>query len=101
MRSAQNISQISRLARVPLGGGSCFAEPDIHLLSQVFARPSQKIEFVFSASPETIRREPLEIISVAQSAICGTWQPARRVIVVFLPQGAVKPPCDYGLLNAR
>jgi hypothetical protein len=36
-----------------------FAEPDIHWLSRA-RRPSQKIEFVFSASPETIRREPLE-----------------------------------------
>lgn len=32
----KHISQITQLARVPLGGGSCFAEPDIHLLSQVF-----------------------------------------------------------------
>lgn len=37
-----------------------FAEPDIHLLS-LARRPSQKIEFVFSASLETIRREPQEI----------------------------------------
>ena len=36
-----------------------FAEPDIHLLSQA-GGPSQKIEFVFAASPETIRREPRE-----------------------------------------
>jgi len=37
-----------------------FAEPDIHSLSRVLVRPSQKIEYVFSASPETIRREPQE-----------------------------------------
>src|SRR3982074_3625114 len=36
------------------------AEPDIHLLSPA-RRPSQKIEFVFSASLETIRRVPQEI----------------------------------------
>lgn len=36
-----------------------FAEPDIHSLSRVQG-PSRKIESVFSASPETIRREPLE-----------------------------------------
>src|SRR5438270_1262122 len=36
------------------------AEPDIHLLSRA-RRPSQKIECVFSASLETIRREPREI----------------------------------------
>jgi hypothetical protein len=28
--------QITQFACVPLGDGSCFAEPDIHLLSQVF-----------------------------------------------------------------
>ena len=38
--------------------------------------PSQKIELVFSASPETIRRG-LGFDPLAQSAIGGTWQPAR------------------------
>jgi hypothetical protein len=38
-----------------------FAEPDIHLLPPAMKWPSQKIEFVFSASLETIRREPREI----------------------------------------
>lgn len=38
--------------------------------------PSQMIEFVFSASPETIRRG-LRMCSVAQLAIGETWQPAR------------------------
>jgi hypothetical protein len=36
-----------------------FAEPDIYLLSPALG-PSQKIEFVFAASPETIRGEPRE-----------------------------------------
>ena len=36
-----------------------FAEPDIHSVSRA-RRPSQKIECVFSASPETVRREPRE-----------------------------------------
>jgi hypothetical protein len=36
------------------------AEPDIHLLSRTPKKSSQKIECVFSASPETIRREPRE-----------------------------------------
>ena len=39
---------------------SAHAEPDIHLLSKTPGESAQKIEFVFSASPETIRREPLE-----------------------------------------
>ena len=48
-------SQVCLSAMVP-----AFAEPDIHSLSRVLVRPSQKIEYVFSASPETIRREPQE-----------------------------------------
>jgi hypothetical protein len=41
------------------------------------SRPSQKIEFVFSASLETIRREPPEItFSFAQSGTSETWQSA-------------------------
>ena len=64
-----------------------FAEPDIHLLSQVHFGPSQKIECVFSASPETIRREPGELISFAQSATSRTWQSARCVILWFFRRG--------------
>jgi len=48
-------SHVGLSAMVP-----AFAEPDIHSLSRVLVRPSQKIEYVFSASPETIRREPQE-----------------------------------------
>jgi hypothetical protein len=40
--------------------------------------PLQMIEFGFSASLETIRREPPEVNSIAQSATCETWQPALR-----------------------
>ena len=42
------------------------------------------IEFVFSASPETIRNEPPEYCPFAQSAIGRTWQPARFCIPMFL-----------------
>ena len=40
-----------------------YAEPSIHLLPRATAGPqlSQKIEFVFSASPETSGREPREL----------------------------------------
>jgi hypothetical protein len=37
--------------------------PDIYWLSRAFFRPSQKIESVFAASPETIREKPPEIDS--------------------------------------
>ena len=42
------------------------------------------IEFVFSASPETIRNEPPEYGPFAQSANGGTWQTARSCIPMFL-----------------
>src|SRR5436190_10358969 len=57
-----------------------FAEPDIHSLSRA-RRPSQKIECVFSASPETVRREPREFhlrCSVGQwrdLAVCALYDP--------------------------
>jgi hypothetical protein len=81
---AKQCHQELQLAISPLGGWFLlFAEPDIHLLSQAPGEPSQKIEFVFTASPETIRAEPLEWNSFAQSATGGTWQPA-RCLVLFL-----------------
>src|SRR5580704_19762586 len=47
-----------------------FAEPDIHSLSRA-QRPSQKIECVFSASPETVRRKPREVRLLRS---VGQWQ---------------------------
>ena len=50
--------------------------------------PSQKIEFVFSASPETIRREPRELISFAQSANLQDLAACALVILlIFFPSG--------------
>jgi hypothetical protein len=50
----------NRSARIlPLGGGSCFRRTR-HPFTVSGQRPSQKIECVFSASPETVRREPRE-----------------------------------------
>jgi hypothetical protein len=63
-----------------------FAEPDIHSLSRA-RRPSQMIEFVFAASPETIRRSLGSLNSFAQSATCRTWQPARLCNLVVFPCG--------------
>jgi len=58
----------SQLAYMPLGSGPCrLVGPDIHLLSQARCRPSRMIEFVFAASPETIRREPQECLSPSLS----------------------------------
>ena len=78
-RRAKRRCQNSQLASVPLGSWFLhFAEPDIHLLSRA-RRPSQKIEFVFAASLETIRRSLGRLLSFARSAIRKTWQPARCV----------------------
>jgi len=72
-----------QLATVPLGSGFLlYAEPDIHSLSRA-RRPSQKIEFVFSASPETIRREPRESDLRRSVGNRRTWQTARCVIPLF------------------
>jgi hypothetical protein len=76
-----NLFRIRSSQRSPLGGGSCLRRTRHPFAASSPEGPSQKIEFVFSASPETIRREPREFISVAQSATCGTWQPARCVIL--------------------
>lgn len=59
------------------------------------------IEFVFSASPETIRRKPLEIAlrrPVGNKQDLAACAPCN---LVFLPQAAVKPPGGCGLLNER
>jgi hypothetical protein len=46
--------------------------------------PSQKIECVFAASPETTQREASgEKLSFAQSATGRTWQPALCGILFF------------------
>jgi len=45
---------------VPLGGGSCLRRTGHPFTVSGPEGPSQKIEFVFSASPETFRREPRE-----------------------------------------
>jgi hypothetical protein len=52
--------QIRSSQRVPLGGGSCLRRTGHPFAVSGPGGPSQKIESVFSASPETIRREPLE-----------------------------------------
>jgi hypothetical protein len=73
---------------------SAFAEPDIHSLSQILCGSSPKIECVFSAGPETIRREPREFDVRRSVGNCRTWQSARCVIsVVCRPEVCVsKPP---------
>jgi hypothetical protein len=80
---AKRFMQKPQLAYVPLGRGSCFRRTG-HPFAASGGEPSQMIEFVFAASPETIRREPQEFFtSIAQSATCRTWQPARCESLLF------------------
>ena len=75
---------------MPLGNGSCLRRTRHPFAVSGHLGLSPKIEFVFAASPETIRREPQELISLAQSANCRTWRPARCVILsIFFPWAAL------------
>ena len=59
-RAKTNIFRICSPQRVPLGSGSCLRRTRHPFTVSGPEGPSQKIEFVFSASPETTRREPPE-----------------------------------------
>ena len=62
--------------------------------------PSQKIECVFSASPETIRREPREFDLRRSVGNRRTWQSARCVILLFFStRAAVSRPLRSGDLR--
>src|SRR2546429_2612857 len=62
--------------------------------------PSQKIECVFSASPETIRREPREFDVRRSVGNRRTWQSARCVILLFfVRRAAVSKPLRSGNLG--
>src|SRR5205807_10201231 len=97
-RTCQNL----QLTRVPLGGGSCLRRTGHPFAVSGPGGPSQKIECVFSASPETIRREPREFdlrrsVGKRQDlAVCALCNP------IFFPQAAFSTPlrpCE--LLQAR
>ena len=68
--------------------GSCLSQNRTSIRCLRPCGPSQKIEFVFSASPETIRREPLEFylhrsVGYQQDlAVCALCNP-----VAFSPAG--------------
>jgi hypothetical protein len=89
LRSAHGeLRRNPQLARVPLGGGSCLRRTGHPFTVSGPCGPSQKIGCVFSASPETIRREPREFDvdrSVWQAqdlAVCALCDP-----VIFRPEG--------------
>jgi hypothetical protein len=86
------------LARVPLGDGSCLRRTGHPFTVSDPCGPSQKIECVFSASPETIRREPREFDLRRSVGNCRTWQSASCVILLFLARrAAVLSRCALGI----
>src|SRR4029077_17944026 len=79
-RKIQHI-QNRQSQRVPLGVGSCLRRTRHLFTVSDPVGSSQKIEFVFSASPETIRREPPEfdllrsVGNLRDLAVCAPWNP--------------------------
>jgi hypothetical protein len=68
----------------PLGCGPCVRRTGHPFAASGPRGPSQKIELVFSASPETVSGEPKESFDFRRSlGQGGTWQPARFTILRF------------------
>jgi len=59
-----------------------FAEPDIHLLSPAPWGLLRRLSLCSLPVPKQSEGSLGSLISSAQSATCGTWQPARRVILI-------------------
>src|SRR5256886_13845343 len=91
--------RVLQFAGVPLGIGSCLRRTGHPFTVSGPCGPSQKIECVFSASPETIRREPREFDLRRSVGNCRTWQSARCVILFFSPRAAVSRPLRSGDLR--
>jgi hypothetical protein len=93
-RAKTNTFRTHSSQRMPLGGWFLPLQNQTSICCLGPVGPSQKIEFVFSASPETIRREPRELDflrSVGQLwdlAVCAPCNP----VIFFLPQRRFRPP---------
>ena len=102
-RAKANILRTHSSQRAPLGGGSCRSQNRTSICCLRPGGPSQKIEFVFAASPETIRREPREfdlLCSVGHLrdlAACALWNP----VIPFLPPRQPTPPPCFSLGKQR
>jgi hypothetical protein len=59
-----------------------FAEPDIHSLSRAPKGLHRRLSLCSLPVPKQSEGSLWSLISVAQSATCGTWQPARCVILL-------------------
>jgi hypothetical protein len=84
----------SSSACMPRGDGPCLRRTGHPFAVSGLGRPSQMIEYVFAASPETTRREASgDSLSFAQSANGGTWQPAHWGILCLFRRRRVTPRC--------
>ena len=76
---AIGLIRICRYAIVPLGWWFLLsAEPDIHLLSKTPKSPHRRLSLCSLPVPKQFRESFRSLISFAQSANGGTWQPAHR-----------------------
>ena len=60
------------------------AEPDIHLLSKAPRSPHRRLSLCSLPVPKQFVESLRSLISFAQSPNGGTWQPAHRIILMFL-----------------
>ena len=60
------------------------AEPDIHLLSKAPRSPHRRLSLCSLPVPKQFVESLRSLISFAQSPTSGTWQPAHRMILMFL-----------------
>src|SRR5215467_773649 len=102
-RAKANIFRTHSSQRAPLGGGSCRWQNRTSICCLRPGGPSQKIEFVFAASPETIRREPREfdllcsVGDLRDLAACALCNP----VIPFLPPRQPTPPPWFSLRKQR
>ena len=91
-RAKTNVFRTRSSHGLPLGSGSCLRRTGHPFAVFGPGEPSQKIEFVFSASPETIRKEPREfdllrsVGHLRDLAACAPWNP---VIFFLTPVGGL------------
>src|SRR5262249_39312527 len=87
-RARTNILRIYNSQRVPLGDSSCRSQNRTSICCLRPGGPSQKIEFVFAAGPETTRRQPREfdrLLSVGYLPALEACARCNSNIFSFLP----------------
>jgi len=60
------------------------AEPDIHLLSKTPKSPHRRLSLCSLPVPKQFEESLWSLISFTQPPNGGTWQPAHRIILMFL-----------------